>query len=228
MIGVKNILDEADKKTNPEILVSLRKAAELMAKKKRDDFWTSDEGQAELLRMITARAKPPERQYKKSLFGLDYTTESKAMLCSASAASQEEEQCFEIEMTADTGGCDTVMPKDMAKHIMIQPSLQSLRPMEYEVANGAAIPNLGERRCLMWTENAAMPRKINIQVADVHKALLSLSRCADMGFESRFGRLAGALICEETGEVIPLERKENLYVLKCWVKSAPFGRQDHA
>ena len=77
MIGVKNIMNEADKKTNPEILVSLRKAAELMAKKKRDDFWTSDEGQAELPRMITARAKPPEQQYKKSLFGLDYTVESR-------------------------------------------------------------------------------------------------------------------------------------------------------
>ena len=55
----------------------------------------------------------------------------------------------------------------------------------YEVADGNEIPNLGERRCLMWTENAGEARKINLQVADVHKALLSLSRCADMGFESR-------------------------------------------
>ena len=132
-----------------------------------------------------------------------------------------------MEMTADTGACDTVMPRAMAEHIAIQPSLQSLRSMEYEVANGANIPNLGERRCLMWTENAPMARKLNLQVADVHKPLLSLSRCADMGFESRFGRVAGALICEETGEVIPLQRKGNLYVLKCWVKSAPFGRPDN-
>ena len=78
----------------------------------------------------------------------------------------------------------------------------------------------------MWTENGTMPRRMNLQVADVHKSLLSLSRCADMGFESRFGRVAGALIDEDTGEVIPLKRKGNLYVLKCWIKSAPFGRQD--
>ena len=63
--------------------------------------------------------------------------------------------------------------------------------MEYEVADGHTIPNLGERRCIMWTEGAAAGRKINLQVADAHEALLSLSRCADMGFESRFGRLAG-------------------------------------
>ena len=129
-------------------------------------------------------------------------------------------------MTADTGACDTVMPRKLAEHIVIQPSLQSLREMNYEVADGKEIPNLGERRCLMWTENGSIPRRMNLQVADVHKPLLSLSRCADMGFESRFGRVAGALIDSETGEVIPLQRKGNLYVLKCWIRSAPFGRQD--
>ena len=47
-----------------------------------------------------------------------------------------------------------------------------------------------------------------------------------MEFESRFGRVAGALIDEVTNEVIPLERKGNLYVLKCWLKAAPFGRPE--
>ena len=78
----------------------------------------------------------------------------------------------------------------------------------------------------MWTEGAAEGRKINLQVADVHKALLSLSRCADKGFESGFGRLAGALIDEETHAVIPLQRKGNLYVLECWLKAAPFVRPE--
>ena len=96
----------------------------------------------------------------------------------------------------------------------------------YEVAGGNEIPNLGERRCVMWTENSHEARKINLLVADVDKALLSLSRCADMGFESRCGRLAGALTDEESGEVIPLARKGNLYILRCWLKAAPFGRPD--
>ena len=98
--------------------------------------------------------------------------------------------------------------------------------MNYEVADGNEIPNLGERRCVMWTENAADARKINLQVADVHKPLLSLSRCTVMGFESRCGRRAGALIDEETGEVIPLQRKGNLYVFKCWLNASPFGRPE--
>ena len=61
---------------------------------------------------------------------------------------------------------------------------------------------------------------MSMQIADVHKGLLSLSRCADLGFEARFGRVAGALICERTGEVIPLTRKGNLYVLRLWIQAA--------
>ena len=101
--------------------------------------------------------------------------------------------------------------------------------MEYEVADGRGIPNLGERRCLMWTEGASQARHVNMQVADVHKGLLSLSRCGDMGFESRFGRTMGCLIDEQSGEVIPFRRKWNLYVLRCWLRAAPaapFGRQE--
>ena len=78
----------------------------------------------------------------------------------------------------------------------------------------------------MWTEGAAAPKAIAMQVADVHKPLLSLSRCADAGYESRFGARAGALIDSATGEVIPLVRKGNLYVLRAWVRAAPFGRPE--
>lgn len=157
------------------------------------------------------------------MFGYSYGT--RAMLC-GTGRSGETEEWIEVELTADTGACDTVMPRAMASHIPIQAPLKSTKAMMYEVADGNKIPNLGERRCLMWTENAVEARKINLQVADVHKALLSLSRCADMGFESCFGRRAGAMIDEESGEVIPLQRKGNLCVLKCWLKVLPFGRPE--
>ena len=112
----------------------------------------------------------------------------------------------------------------MCSRIPIKPSLQSLRGMEYEVADGNTIPNLGERRCLMRTEDSSQARHINSQVADAHKPLLSLSRCADMGFYSWFGRTMGDLIDAETGEVVPLKRKGNIYVLRC--RPALFGGQE--
>ena len=128
---------------------------------------------------------------------------------------------YEVELTADTGACDTVVPKAMCPTIPLTPSLQSQRGMEYEVASGESIPNLGEKRCEMWTEGASQPKSICMQVADVHKALLSLSRCADMGFESRFGASFGCLIDTATGEVTPLQRRGNLYVLRAWIRAAP-------
>ena len=66
-----------------------------------------------------------------------------------------EEEWIDIELAADSGACDTVMPRSMADAIPIMPSVVSLRGMEHEVTNGQSIPNLGERRCLVWTEGAA-------------------------------------------------------------------------
>ena len=89
------------------------------------------------------------------------------------------EEWIEIELTANSGAPDTVIPRKTAEGILILPSHASLRGMEYEVANGQSIPNLGERRCLVWTENATEAKRMNMQVADVHKGLLSLSRYPD-------------------------------------------------
>ena len=218
---MQDIIANVVERSSDEILTLLKKAAKMMSTMGKAEYWLSDKGQKELLRRIDIRAKKPD----SGLNIFDYAADTKAMLSSAATASGDDDW-IEIELTADTGACDTVMPRGMAQHIPIQPSAQSLSSMMYEVADGNEIPNLGERRCVMWTEGSQDARKINLQVADVHKPLLSLSRCADMGFESRFGRRAGALIDEESGEVIPLERKGNLYILKCWLKAAPFGRPD--
>ena len=179
------------------------------------DFRTP-EGQEELRRMWES-SKP-----KASLSPLEYAKTNAASL----SPMTPQQEWYEVELTADTGACDTVIPKDMCPGIPILPSYQSLNKMEYEVASGESIPNLGERRCETWTEGAEHPKAISMQVADVHKALLSLSRCADMGFESRFGSAFGCLIDTMTGEVVPLQRKGNLYVLKAWIRAAPFGRQE--
>ena len=234
---IPGIMNDSKKFSNSEILLNLRKAANIIQRNTGIDYWTTDDGQAELLRRIQAESKPPPATSRPQgratgiatscLSPLDYTEASKALIEKGSLSPcAPADEWVEIELTADSGACDTVIPRKAAESIPIMPSLASLRGMEYEVANGQSIPNLGERRCLVWTEGATDVKKMNMQVADVHKGLLSLSRCADMGFEGRFGRRAGALICEKTGEVIPLVRKGNLYVLRVWIKAAPFGRPE--
>ena len=149
-----------------------------------------------------------------------------ATKASLSPMTSPEDEWYEVELAADTGACDTVVPKLMCPGIPITPSVQSLRGTEYEVATGESIPNLGEKRCEMWTEGASAPKSISMPVADVHEALLGFSRCADMGFESRFGVAFGCLIDTATGEVTPMQGRGNLYILRAGIRAAPFGRPD--
>ena len=146
--------------------------------------------------------------------------EGTATLSSIPAASWRE-----LEVTVDSGACDTVIPTDVCKEIKLQESAQSKQGMEYEVANGETIPNLGERRCLMMTQGSMAPKRIAFQVADVHKPLLSVTRAADMGYQCVLGKSGGWLQDSQSDERIPIQRKGNLYVMKVWVKECPFSGQ---
>ena len=216
---IPDFLKDCRKLTDTEVMARLKV---LVAATQNADFWLTDEGQKLLEQKDMQRRRPPTG----GLSVFDYTPESKASLC---PVGEGKEEWFEVELTADTGACDTVVPTTMCPSIPITPSAQSIRGMEYEVATGQSIPNLGEKKCQMWTEGASMPKSISMQVADVHKALLSLSRCADMGFENRFGAAYGCLIHTTTGEVIPLQRRGNVYILRAWIRAAPsagFARQE--
>ena len=130
------------------------------------------------------------------------------------------EEWIEMEVTVDSGACETVMPAGICSNIPITRSSCS-HGAEYEVANGETIPNQGERRCHMMTLGSASAKSIVFQVADVHKPLLSISRCADMGFHCHLGKDGGFLEDTVTGEKIPLHRRDNLYVLKTWIRADP-------
>ena len=124
----------------------------------------------------------------------------------------------EIEITIDSGACDTVLPTNWCSHISILQSYDSRRGVEYEVANGETIPNLGERHCLLMSENSNVMKKIVFQTADIHKPLLSVSRCADLGYKCVLDNDGGELIDKMTGESIPIHRRGNLYVMRAWVR----------
>ena len=126
-----------------------------------------------------------------------------------------------IEVIVDSGACETVMPRDLLAHIRIVPSEQSRAKVEYEVASGHTVPNLGERHCEIFADGCKKSLLINFQVADVHRPLLSLSRAADMGFKSYLGKEGGWLEDTETGEWLPIKRKGDLYVMDMRIRAAP-------
>ena len=137
----------------------------------------------------------------------------------ASLSTVGDGQWIRIDLTADTGACDSVIPKAGAcARIAIVPSTQSQRGMKCGVANSKTILCLGERRLEIWTDGATAPRGMVLQVADVHKPLLSLSHCADIGYDSCLSRSCGYLLDHETREARPLARKGNLYTLRGCVR----------
>ena len=111
--------------------------------RRRANFVMTPAGQEELMTMIEQR---DAHLSSNQLGSLPY----------AAAAAQG---LIQIELNADTGACDSVMPKPgPCAHIKIHPSAQSEAGMSYEVASSETIPNLGERRLSFWTEGAGPPR----------------------------------------------------------------------
>ena len=92
---------------------------------------------------------------------------------------------------------------------------------EYEVANFQSIPNLGERRCEIITVGSPTAKRITFRLTDVHKPFLSITACADMGFDCFLGSEGGMLRDRHTQEVIPLDRKGTLCTMKMWVRQDP-------
>ena len=131
-----------------------------------------------------------------------------------------------LEITVDSGACDTVLPSGMLASIQTMSTAASRAMEEYEVANGGVIINEGEKRCLMWTPGSTTPKGIVFQVTDVHKPLMSVGAMCDAGYECLMSKEGGFMRDAETGEMIPLTRRGNLYVLQAWVRTAegsPFG-----
>ena len=116
----------------------------------------------------------------------------------------------------------------MCSHIAIQPSEQSRAGVEYQVASGLDIPNLGERHCDIFADGNARSMLMHFQVADVHKPLLSLSKAADMGFITHLDARGGYIEDSQTGERMNVHRRGNLYILQMWVKQAPMQTNQQA
>ena len=130
----------------------------------------------------------------------------------------DEDEWILVEVIADSGACETVMPKNMCTGIKLRESVGSKAGTEYEVASGKSVPNLGERHCEIYCEGASAAMLMHFQVADIHRPLLSLSRAADQGFSSHLDAHGGYLEDSMTGERIPIQRRGNLYIMSIWIR----------
>ena len=128
-----------------------------------------------------------------------------------------EQEWEEIEMAVDSGATETVVGEDMLQTIETKEGAAFKKGVQYEVASGDLIPNLGEKQ-FVGINDAGDARNITAQVCDVNKALLSVKKTVQAGNRVVFDP-AGSYIEEiATGERLPLKEQAGMYMLKFWVK----------
>ena len=114
------------------------------------------------------------------------------------------------------------MPLSMCSDIPVQESERQRERMEYEVANGVRIPNLGEKK-FVGTSDEGISRQIVAQVCDVNKPLLSVRKMVNAGHRVVFDKDGSYVEDPATGEVMNIEEKQGMYVLRLWAKTNRSG-----
>ena len=69
-----------------------------------------------------------------------------------------------IDVIADSGACETVMPNSFFSNIALRESAPSRAGVEYEVASGKAVPNFGKRHCDIFGEGTGSSMIMHFQV----------------------------------------------------------------
>ena len=82
----------------------------------------------------------------------------------------EDPEWEEIELAVDSGATETVIGEEALKSVKLLEGSAFKRGVQYEVANGIRIQNLGEKKFTGWTSEG-LAREITAQVCEVNKAL---------------------------------------------------------
>lgn len=130
----------------------------------------------------------------------------------------------EINLTVDSGASETLVGDGMVKSVAVTEGAAKRRGVQYEVADGTLLPNLGEQDFVAVGERCEA-RRIKAQVCDVNKALSSVRRMAELGnkvvFES--GGRKGYIESGKTGERTGFREMNGMYVLRMRTERLKIG-----
>ena len=135
----------------------------------------------------------------------------------------QKEEWVTLDTVVDSGAADTVAPVEMADWLPVQDSLGAKRGQTWQSACGEVLPNLGERRITGFTQEGEQVEAV-YQVAEVSKALGSVSKTCDRGNRVVFEASGGYIENLTTGKRTTFNRDNNVYVMKTWVRR-PAGVQ---
>ena len=132
-------------------------------------------------------------------------------------SAKQSEEWEELEMAVDSGASETVLPEEDLPSIELKEGEAKRKGVQYEVADGTLIPNLGEKSFVAVSEEGSL-RKMRVQVCDVNKALLSVRRVTQAGNRVVFEQDGGWIEDKRTGQRMWMKEKDGQYLLKLWVR----------
>ena len=124
-------------------------------------------------------------------------------------------------LTIDSGASENVIGSQQARHVPMVPSMGSRAGVQYTTADGTTMANRGEKNIKVITDEGGQCT-LRMQVTDVTKPLMSVSRICDAGHEVKFDSKGGVIRDLRTGQGTKFVRTNNVYRLHA---KAPFGRQ---
>ena len=122
----------------------------------------------------------------------------------------------EIQFYVDSGATETVVGEGMLLDVETKEGTAKKRGIQYEVANGSRLPNLGEK-VFVGESTEGIKRQIRAQVCDVNKPLLSVSRIMNAGNRVVFDLDGSYIEDQHTKEKIWMEEQGGMFSVKLWV-----------
>ena len=129
-----------------------------------------------------------------------------------------------VEVTIDSGAGENVMSENMAPRVPVQHSSEQDAGVVYVAANGDTMPNRGKKVLHVVTKEG-QSRRMNMQVTDVNKALMSVAKICDAGHTVTFRNDGGTIRNNRSGEVTTFRRENNVYRMKVKLDDSGFARQ---
>ena len=126
-----------------------------------------------------------------------------------------------VDLAVDSGASETVVGEEMLQSVATTEGAASRRGVQYEVANGVRIPNLGEKK-FCGISGEGCKRNITAQVCEVNKALLSVRKVVTAGNKVVFDSEGSYIEDKVTGEKLWMKEDGGVYTLRMWVKAEGF------
>ena len=132
-----------------------------------------------------------------------------------------------VSMAVDSGAAETVIPYKLVRSHPIHETDASKSGLNYASATGDPIPNLGEQRLPLITQEGTL-RAMTFQAAPVSRPLGSVMRMCKSGHRVVFDDEGSYIQNKVTGEITLLREENGNYMLDVWIlpnNDPGFGRQ---